>query len=122
MISPRQKEAIIRKIGKSEDNNLPYHPKEMRPLIPTIHLLIDRFSVEDASRVMDAVYTVYALDRDPKPFSENWENERQSCYKILKEVMGKHMNSQLCEICKVGEDAMKFDSRRVCQDCINNMK
>lgn len=120
-MTPNQKSAILKKIGRPEGFNLPYHPKELRPYLLTIFNALDRLNTIDASRLMDALFSLYALDRNSQPYSENWVREKEDCFKVLKEVLKDNMIPQVCEICKVGEDAGRFDSRLVCQDCTNSI-
>lgn len=121
-MTPNQKSAILKKIGRPEGFNLPYHPKELRPYLLTIFNALDRLSTSDASRLMDALFSLYALDRNSQPYSENWVREKEDCFKVLKEVLKDKMIPQVCEKCGIGEDSQRFDKARVCQDCINNMK
>lgn len=120
-MTPNQKSAILKKIGRPEGFSLPYHPKDIRQYLLTITNSLDRLNDADGFQLRQAIYSIYALDRDQKPYSENWVKENEDAYKILKSLLQKNMLPQTCEICNLGEDALKFDGRRVCQDCINRM-
>lgn len=121
-MTPNQKSAILKKIGRPEGFSLPYHPKDIRPYLLTITNSLDRLNDADGFQLRQAIYSIYALDRDQKPYSENWVKENEDSYTLLKSLLQKNMIPQTCEKCEVSEDAMKFETRRICQDCINNMK
>lgn len=83
---------------------------------------LDRFNTADASQLMDAIFTIHACDRNRQPYSENWVKENEDAYKLLKSLLKKNMIPQTCEICNVGEDSLKVDAVRVCQECVTRIK
>lgn len=120
-MTPNQKSAILKKIGRPEGFSLPYHPKDIRPYLLTITNSLDRLNDADGFKLRQAIYSIYALDRDQKPYSENWVKENEDSYKLLKSLLQKNMLPQVCELCRTGEDSQRFNHARVCQDCINKM-
>jgi len=119
-MTPNQKSAILKKIGRPEGWSIS-NPTELKPYLLTIYNSLDRMNTADASQLMDAIFTIHACDRNRQPYSENWVKENEDSYTLLKSLLQKNMIPQTCEKCEVGEDAMKFETRRICQDCIGLM-
>lgn len=115
-----QKSAILKKIGRPEGFNLPYHPKDIRPYLLTLNNALDRIDFEDGTHLVNCVYSLYALDRNPQPYSENWVSENNMYLRLFMAILKRNALPQTCEKCG-GEDSLKFDKHRICQDCINKM-
>ena len=54
-----QKSAILKKIGRPEGFNLPYHPKELRPYLLTIFNALDRLSADKITYVPSLTNSVH---------------------------------------------------------------
>lgn len=120
-MTDNQKSAIIQKIGRPEGWNIS-NPKELRPYLLAIYNSMDRISTEDGSKLMDAIYTIHACDRNPQPYSYNWSQENDGAYESLKKILKDNMIPQVCELCGIGEDSLKVDRVRVCQECVTRIK
>lgn len=121
-MTPNQKSAILKKIGRPEGFNLPYHPKDIRPYLPKIfHLEDNEITGEDADKLRDAIYSIYAIDRDQQPYSENWVKEKEDALLRLRDLLKDVPNTLVCEKCFVGEDSLKFETRRICENCIHKL-
>ena len=119
-MTDNQKSAILKKIGRPEGWSIS-NPTDLKPYLLTIYNSLDRMNTADASQLMDAIFTIHACDRNRNPYSENWVKENEDSYKLLKSLLQKNMIPQTCEICNVGEDALKVNGRRICQDCTKYM-
>jgi hypothetical protein len=99
-------------------------PTNLQPYIPSIIAMMERVDVphKETSSLIDAIFTIHANYRRYGSYEPTYiEEETVQAYKAIQDVLKKNMIPQTCEICNVGEDALKFEARRVCQDCINKM-
>ena len=96
-------------------------PKEIKPYLQAINdgISANRFNTVQASKLMDLIYSIHALDRDWMSDIDN--AQRNKLQDQLVALLRGTMNPQECEICLKGEDSLRFNIRRVCQDCINKM-
>lgn len=113
-MTEKQELAITRKLKGIQ-------PKEIKPYLQAINdgIKAKRFNVGQASELMKVIYEIHLLDREWNDDLDN--SKRNALQDRLIKLLRDTMNSQACEMCKTGEDSLKFSARRVCQDCINNM-
>jgi len=110
----KQLTAITRKLNGVQ-------PKEIKPYLLAIKdgMKAGRFNVGQASELMSLIYEIHFFDTN---WNEDIDNhKRNELQDKLVKLLRLTMNSQACEMCKTGEDSLKFSARRICQDCINQM-
>lgn len=82
----KQHEAISRKLTGVQ-------PTELRPLLEGIDGLLQKeIAIYDASKLMDAIYTIHANDRNRRIFSDDWNKEQNDCVNMIEELIEKYAN------------------------------
>jgi hypothetical protein len=102
-----------------------FQPTNLQPYIPSIIAMMERVDLphKQTSALIDAIFTIHANYRlygSYEPYK--FEQENINAYKTIQNILKNNMIPQTCEICNVGEDSLKIDGRRVCQDCVTRIK